>query len=401
MSETNNKGPLSGIRVLDLTQALAGPFGAMLLGDLGADVIRVEAENTRPKVPKSRPHLMGESSIFLASNRNKRSIVLNLRTRRGKKVFYDLARVSDVVMDNFRPGVTERLGVDYETLSRINPLIISCSLSGFGGDGPYRDRPAYDLVVQAMSGGMSLTGEPPPVRSGLSIGDLTAGIWGAHGILAALFYRERFGVGQKVDGSLLEGQVMLLNTNVVEYYLAGKNPAPQWERYNPMYATYQTRDGHIVIAALLDKFFEGVCRALGREDLITDPRFSSLDKRDKNHRELSPIIAGILATGDSADWVEKLTAHDVPCSKVNKVADVVADPQVRHRGMIAEMACAEGALKVPASAVKFSAFQPQYRFPPALGEHTHEVLADLLGYDEDLLQKLTDDGVIRGPESSE
>lgn len=392
----DSKGPLHGIRALDVTQALAGPFAAMLLADLGADVIRVENENSRPSVPKSRPHFRGESTIFLSSNRSKRSVVLNLRTEKARKLLYELVRISDVVIDNFRPGVIKRLGIDYSTLRKVNPTVISCSVSGFGSSGPYRERPAYDIVVQAMSGGMSLTGEPPPARSGLSIGDLCAGMWAAHGILAALFYRERSGVGQKVDTSLLEGQVALLNTNLVEYFLTGKNPAPQYERDYPLYRAYKTKDGHIVIAALLDKFWHGVCRALEREDLLNDARFKSVDSRDRHAQELNALLDDILATRTSREWVERLVACDVPCSEVNTVAQAAADEQVLHREMVVNVPCPEGGtVTLPGSAVKLSAFKPTFRFPPALGQHTHEVLADLLGYDEGTILRLKAEGTIQ------
>ncbi|MFH1484653.1 MAG: CoA transferase, partial [Chloroflexota bacterium] len=350
-TRADSKGPLYGIRVLDVTQALAGPYATMLLGDLGADVIRVESENSRPKLPEVRPNFRGESTIFLSANRNKRSLVLNLRTRQGKGVFYDLVRIADVVMDNFRPGVISRLGIGYTTLNRINPTIISCSLTGFGKTGPYRGRPAYDIVVQAMSSGMSLTGNPPPARSGLSIGDLCGGMWAAHGVLAALFARERNGVGQKVEASLLEGQVALLGANVVEYFLTGKNPTPQSERGNALYRAYKTKDGHIVIAALLEKFWQGLCRALDCEELVNDPRFSSIDQRERHAAALIALLEEILATRTSREWIDRLVTCDVPCSEVNTVAQIVADEQVLHREMVVSVPSPQGgAVKLAGSA---------------------------------------------------
>lgn len=388
-----------GVRVLDITQALAGPFAAMLLGDLGADVIRVENEKSRPNMlPRSRPQFAGESTIFLGANRNKRSVGLNLRSEKGKALFYELVRVSDVVVDNFRPGVIKRLAIDYGTLRRINPTIISCSLSGFGNTGPYRDRPAYDIVVQAMSGGMSLTGEPPPVRSGLSIGDLGAGMWTAHGILAALYARERTGVGQKVNTSLLEGQVALLNTNLLEYFLTGKNPAPQYKRENALYRVYETKDGHIVIACLLEKFWHGLCRGLEREDLMRDERFKSVDARDHHCAALTTILRDILATRTSQEWVDRLSSYDVPCSVVNTVSQAAADPQVQHRNMIVPVPCPEGGcVTVPGSAVKFSQYEPAFTFPPAFGRHASEVIGDLLGYPEDTVSEMMTEAVVYGP----
>ncbi len=242
-------GALEGVIILDLTQALAGPFGSMLLADLGAETIKIEPPGQRRAVEGGVVY-KGETIHFLSTNRNKKSIILDLKMPEGKQVFYELAQRADIVFDNYRAGVPERLGIDYNTLKDINPRIISCSITGFGSSGPYKDRPAYDLIIQAISGGMSITGEPPPARAGIPIADLSGGMLAAQGLLAALYARERTGMGQRIEVSLLDTQISLLSYCVAEYFVAGSTASPVGigQRGDPTYRMYQTSNGNIVIA---------------------------------------------------------------------------------------------------------------------------------------------------------
>jgi crotonobetainyl-CoA:carnitine CoA-transferase CaiB-like acyl-CoA transferase len=277
-----------------LTQTLAGPYGALLLADMGADVVKIERPPHGDPSRRIPPFVDGESAYFLSVNRNKRSMVLDLGQEAGLAVFYDLVRQADVVLDNFRPGVTERLRVDYPRLAQINPRIIVCSISAFGQDGPYRDRPAYDLVVQAMSGLMSVTGESerPPVRMGLPMGDLGGGLFAALGILAALLERERTGRGQMVDVSLLDGLIGLHTYLASTYFATGRNPAPVGSAHHNIvpYQAFATADAYLAVATFTEAFWQKLCRAMELEPLIDDPRFRTNELRVQNRETLIPML---------------------------------------------------------------------------------------------------------------
>jgi crotonobetainyl-CoA:carnitine CoA-transferase CaiB-like acyl-CoA transferase len=394
------KTPLEGIRILDLSILLAGPFGTMILGDLGAEVIKIERP---PKGDSSRympPHFIGgESAYYLSMNRNKKSMTLDLKKPEGIQIFRDLVRKADVVWDNFRPGVMERLGIDYARLREINPKIIACSVSGFGQNGPYRERPAFDLVVQAMGGVMSYTGEEDgtPVRMGAPLGDLGGGIFGAMGVLAALQERERTGVGQMVDVAMLDVQISLQIYRALYYWLSGEIPTPVGAGHVSAVPIdlFRTADHGVVIDANTEEVFARLCNALGRPEWITDPNFKDRMARWHNKKQLLTAIQNILLTKTRAEWMEILIEHEVPCGPVNSVADILNDRHVLERPMmVTTQHPTAGPLKLLASPMKFPAHgELPVQPPPLLGEHTSEVLAGWLGLDAERLQALKAKGI--------
>lgn len=382
---------LEGVRVVDLTQALAGPFASMILADLGAEVIKVEPPGERP-LEMAGITFKGDSLLFLAINRNKKSIILDLKLQKGKEVFYDLTRKADVVIDNYRPGVIERLNVDYATLKSVNPGIICCSISGFGSTGPYKDRPAYDIVVQAMSGGMSITGHPPPARAGLPIGDCTGGMFAAHAIMAALYSRQRTGVGHRVEVSLLDSQIALLITHVPEYSITGKAKGTE---DHPTYRMFKTKDGNIVIAAGGGvRFFPKLCKALGREELTTDPRFGSFSKLIENGKELRSIMQEILLGKSTEEWMERLVKEGVPAGRVNNIEEAITDPQVVHQKMVVPVDVRGDYIMMAGNPIKVSGVEQVYKSPPTFGQHTEETLSQLLGYSKARIAELRKEKVI-------
>ena len=390
---------LAGVRVLDLTRALAGPYGSMILGDLGAEIIKIEALDARADAIGPYSY-KGQDAYFMSVNRSKKSITLDVRTDRGREVLHDLVKVSDVVLDNFRPGVLERLRIDYDTLKGVNPRIICCSITGFGSNGPYRNRPAYDVVIQAVSGAMSITGEPgrPPVRSGIAIADQGAGMYAVHGILAALYARERTGVGAKVETSLLEAMIAQLAYEAGYYFISGLVPGPvgSGHRTLALYQTFQTRDGYVAIAAI--NRFPALCKALGREDLTEDPRFKGREIGE--HRdELLAILQKEFITRKTDQWLKLLTEADVPCGPLNTLDNALSDPQVLARDMVVSINHAMGGqIKQTGNPVKISATPPEVRQdflpPPTLGQHTDEVLSQLLGYSSEQIDRLRQEKVI-------
>jgi len=391
---------LAGVRVLDLTRALAGPYGSMILGDLGAEIIKIEDVGPRREATGPTSY-KGQDAYTMSINRSKRSMTLDLRTDKGKEVFYDLAKISDVVYDNFRPGVVERLKVDYDTLKGINPRIICCSISGFGSTGPYRDRPAYDVVIQGMTGVMSITGEPgrPPVRAGIAISDQGAGMYAAHGILAALYARERTGVGQKVETSLFEATIAQLAYEASIYFVSGIVPGPigSGHRILPVYQAFQTQDGYIAIAAIGDKY-PPLFKALGREDLLQDPRFTG-PATPENRAERVALIQEVFLTKSAEEWLKLLVEADVPSGPVNTLDVALADPQVMATEMVATIDhTLGGQIKQAANPIKMSGTPPELRTkfmsPPVVGEHVEEILTRLLGYSKEKIDQLRQEKVI-------
>ncbi len=393
-------GALSNIRVLDLTQTLAGPYGAMIMGDLGAEIIKIEQPggcHTRG-IP---PHFVhGDSTYFLSLNRSKKSLILDLKQEAGRNVFYDLAKVSDVVFDNFRPGVMERLKLDYETLSGLNPRIICCSLSGYGQTGPYRNRPGYDYIMQGVGGMMSLTGEPgaPPAKSGLSVIDHGTGMYAVIGILAAVMAREKTGKGQFVDISLLDTQISFLSYVGAGYLASGEVPGKVPFSGHPSQAPMQifmARDDYIYILAGTDKFWNIFSGVIGRPELADDPRFKDMKARYQHKQELLDIVSPIIAEKTVAEWMELIVEAGIPCGPVNTVAEALQDPQVLDRDMVVEMEHPLGGkIKVPGNPLKMSDTPPQYKPPPARGQHSEEILKGLLGYEQNKIEELRSDGII-------
>ncbi|ETW93850.1 MAG: hypothetical protein ETSY2_50710 [Candidatus Entotheonella gemina] len=393
--------PLTGIRVLDLSQFLAGPYGSMVLGDLGADVLKIEIPGKGDGSREMPPHFIhGQSGYFLSMNRSKKSMTLNLKSDDGLKIFYDLVRQSDVVYDNFRPGILERLRIDYDTLKAINPRIISASVSGYGQTGPLKDRPAFDLVVQAMGGIMSYTGPlgGEPVRMGAPMGDLAGGIFAAHGVLAALYQRERTGEGRRVDVALLDSQIALLIYRAVYYFLAGEVAVPAGSGHVSAVpiGAFKTQDIHIVIDANGDKFWRALCEAIERPEWAGDPRFADRAGRLQHVDELMALLQEIFVTRPGDEWIERLEAAGVPCGPINTVDRALSDPQVLARNMIVDATSpAYGTVKLTGSPIKFHGTDDaQYHAPPALGEHAEEVLTDWLGLSAERVQALREQGVI-------
>ena len=396
---------LKDVVVLDLTHMLSGPYGGMLLSDLGARTIKIEP----PGAGEATRHLLaanpdysrqGMGAYFLTLNRGKQSVCIDLKTDAGRAVFHDLVRHADVVLDNFSVGVTKRLGVDHETLSAINPRIVTCSITGFGETGPDTDRPAFDQVVQGMGGGMSITGFPdsPPLRSGIPIGDLGGGVFGALGILAALVARGRTGVGQHVDISMLDVQISLLNYMATMHLMSGHIPGRIGNGHfvHVPYNAYRTRNGHIIIACMGDAFFARFREVLPLPEL-QDERYLDQPARFADKERIDGAIQRALAEDDSESWLRKLREARIPCAPVNDFAQALADPQVLARGMVVEVPLPGGeSVRMPGNPVKLSggASDEPFTAPPTLGQHTDAVLSSLLHYPLDRIAQLRADRVI-------
>ena len=395
--------PLEGIRILDLTHMLSGPYAGMLLADLGAETIKVEplsGEGTRALLASDPKHsYKGMGAYFLTLNRNKQSVCIDLKNEQGRAVFYDLVRHADVVLDNFSAGVPQKLKIDFEHLKHINPRIITCSVSGFGQDGPNYLRPAFDQVVQGIGGGMSITGldEHTPTRAGIPIGDLGGGMFAVMGILAALQARNSKGHGQHVDISMLDCQISMLNYMATMHLLSGENPTPLGNGHfvHVPYNTYTTADGFIVIAVIFDSFWDNLVGLLDVEEL-KDPKYKTQPVRLANKALIDGILNQALQSNTTAYWVERLTEVRVPCGPVNRFSEALADPQVRHRQMVVDIPHPlGGSVEVPGNPIKLSADNADtYSAPPLLGEHTDKVLQQVLGYDAERIAGLKQQKVV-------
>lgn len=392
---------LDGLTVIDMTQVMAGPFCCQLLGDLGARVVKVEpvgiGDHTRQSMGQQLPG--GESSAFLAVNRNKQSIALDLKQDGGRDAFLRLASHADVLVENFRPGVTSRLGVDYATLSTLNPRLIYASISGFGQTGPYAGRPGYDLIAQAMSGIMSVTGEPgsEPVKAGVPVTDLSAGLFCAVGILAACIARGQTGRGQHIDTSLYEAGLALSVWETAELWLTGRVPQPlgSAHRMSAPYQALRTRDAHIVVGANNTRLWQRLCQALDRADLITDPRFATNAGRMERRSELAGELESVLKGCDTQHWVGVLLAAGVPCGPLLNYEQACRDPHALAREMVITMQHpAEGEIRGLGIPVKLSGTPGAVRRPPPLlGEHSDELLAGL-GYSAAEIAALREQGSV-------
>ncbi len=396
----SSDAPLQGIRVLDLSRVLAGPLCGMMLGDLGADVIKIEAfagDDTRYWGPPWQgPEERAESAYYLSVNRNKRSVAINLKTSQGVELVRDLAVRSQIVLENFRPGKAAEFGLDWDSLSALQPSLVYCSISGFGQSGPYRDRPGYDYVVQAMSGLMSITGPiaGDPSRVGVPISDVLAGLFAVNSVLAALRHSEHTGQGQFLDVSLLDCQLAAL-VNVAGAFLVDGLPPKRHGNQHPNIAPYQVfqaADLPFVLAAGNDRQFGRLCEVIGRPDLSSDARFESNGKRVKNRAELVRELELSFSLRPAEEWVSHLLELGVPAGPILSVAEALQDQHVVERGLIPE---ADGfrSLRYP---VQFSATDPRVRNkPPRLGEHTGQVLKELLGLSCEQIDKLNQEGAIR------
>jgi len=379
-------GPLAGIRVIEVGVAMAGPFCSMTLGDYGADVIKVERPGEGDESRHWPPYFPGRVGYyFAAANRNKRSIAIDLKTPEGKDILRRLAAGADVLIDNYRSGALDALGLGYDELSRINPRLIYGSISGFGPDGPRAHDRANDIFMQAFSGNMSITGEEGrgPVKAGISVADLGAGMFGTIGILLALNARHVTGRGQRIDTSLLEGQLAMLSYHLTSYFATGRVPVRRGasSQLSVPYQAFQAADDWVVVAAFTERMWQGVCRAIERPEWMTDERFCKAEARAANRVTLIPLLAERFASRTVDEWIERLSAEGVPCTSVNSIDKVVADPQVQARHMVAEVEHpTAGTLKMAGLPVKLSETPGAIRrHPPLLGEHTDAVLAEL-GY---------------------
>lgn len=396
----SNTGPLAGVNVIDLTQHLAGPFASQILGDLGARIIKIEplqGDSTRDIGPYFAD---GLSAYFFSTNRNKESVCLNLKTEGGKEAFLSLVANADVVIENFRPGTLEKLGIGYETLSGVNPKIVVCAITGFGQDGPYVNHPAFDIIVQALSGGMSLTGEQggKPVRSGLPIGDLCAGMYGVIGVLTGLFRRSVEGHGAYyVDVAMLDTQVSLLSY-VASYYLIGGAIAGLQGRGHmsiPTYRAYTCSDERdVVVAANTERMWQSMCKALDLPELVNDPRFVDNKDRLEHRAELDTILESAIASISSSDILRLFSDAGVPCAPMNRVDQALSDPQVLHRDMILDLSTKQGTVKAVGNPVKVPDARTIHTAPPILGEHTASVLRSLAKYSDEKIDALAVSGAI-------
>jgi crotonobetainyl-CoA:carnitine CoA-transferase CaiB-like acyl-CoA transferase len=394
---------LHGIRILDLTHMLSGPYAGMLLADLGADSIKVEppvtGEGTRRLLEKDPANsLHGFGAYYMTLNRNKKSITLDLKSEKGLALFYELVKTADVVLSNFSAGVTERLEIDYARLSQINPRIITCTVTGFGETGPAKNHTAFDMVAQAMGGGMSITGQPgdPPTRSGIPIGDLAGGLMATIGVLAALQARHLTGRGQHVDISMLDAQISLLNYMATMHFLSGIIPDKLGNGHfvHVPYDTFQCSDGYLIIAIIADNFWEALLTLLPADDLNTE-EYKFQPGRLKNKALINRRLNEILSTNTQAYWLEKLRAARIPCAPVYNLQQAVHDEQVLARNMIVEVAHPlGGSTKMPGNPIKLSdTHEDTFSPPPTLGQHNDEVYASL-GMSADDLKTLQENGII-------
>ena len=391
---------LEGVRVLDFTRVLAGPYATMVLADLGAEVIKVELPGSGDEARNFGPFLGGASAYYASVNRGKKSVTLDLRTPRGSRLAIDLVERSDVLVENFRPGSMARFGLDYERVSARNPRLVYASISGFGQSGPYSHRPAYDVIVQAMSGLASITGLPghPPVRVGSSTADLSAALFACVGLLAALGRARETGRGRHLDLSMLDCQVALLENAIARYDVTGQVPGPLGSRHPAItpFQFFAAADGWVVVAAGNDRLFVRLCEVLGRPELVDDARFADNAARTEHQGDLESELGAAFAGASVAAWLDRLEKAGVPCGPVNDLADLVRDPQIRGRGMIRRQPCGGESVAVPVSPLRFAGERQETdpRPAPDLGEHTESVLRELLGLDSEELGSMRRDGVI-------
>lgn len=390
---------LSGIKVLDLCRVVSGPFATMHLGDLGADVVKIEAPRIGDESRRyGPPFVNGESSYFLSVNRNKRSCAIDLKSPAGRDAVIALAKVADVVIDNFRPGTLDKWGLSYEALSSGNPNLIQCSISGFGRTGPDAGRPGYDLILQGESGVMDITGDPdgPPMKVGTSIADLVTGLYASQAVLAALMKREKSGVGGRVDVSMLDSMASLLTFNAGMYFASGESPKRRGNVHPTIspYETFEASDGWLNLGVANDKFWSLFCDLIGRKDVLTDPRFDAAPKRAANRAALAEILRPIIAKRSRSAWIELLHGAGIPCGAIRTVGEVCEAPQLTQRNMVQTVTHrVAGEVKFVARPLRFDDLPPAPSTPPpTLGEHTFEVFEDWLGWTRKDVSKFADNG---------
>jgi crotonobetainyl-CoA:carnitine CoA-transferase CaiB-like acyl-CoA transferase len=400
--------PLNDIRIIDITRALAGPYCTMMLGDFGADVIKVERPETGddsrgwgpPFVGKPYSSYPGQSAYFLSANRNKRSLTVNLKTPGGQEIINKLAEISDVLIENYRTGVLDMMGLGFEDLQKVNPALIYCSISGYGRTGPFRAKPGYDAIIQAEGGLMSITGptQGPPSRVGVPIIDITSGMFAASAILAALLERESTGQGQHIDVSLFDTETVLLANVASSYLLSGEPPQRQGNAHPNIapYEPFQASDKGFMLGAANQGQWKKLCQLIDRMDMIEDPRFKDNQSRVKNRDELNQILNEIFETRMAEEWLTLLEEAGLPCGPINSIPEVFQHPQIEARGLVQEVDHPQtGKVSLTGFPYKLSRTPVELRLaPPGLGEHNQEILVDLLGYSEDQVKRFKAEGVI-------
>ena len=403
MVHTEGEAPLAGIKVIEIGLAMAGPFCGMTLGDYGAEVVKIERVGEGDESRRWPPYFPGEVSYyFAAANRNKQSLAIDLKSAEGAALLKELAAGADVLIDNYRVGAMDALGLGYEALAAINPRLIYCSISGFGPNGPRAHDRANDIFMQAFSGNMSITGEVGrgPVKAGISVADVGAGMFGVIGVLLALQARQHSGRGQRVDTSLLEGQIAMLSYHLTSFFATGRPPVRRGasSQLSVPYQAFQAKDDWVVVAAFTPRMWEGVCRAIERPQWAADERFANSGKRAANRNTLIPMLGEVFATRTVEDWVTRLSAEGVPCTSVNSIDKVVADPQVAARDMIVEVDHPTiGRYRMAGLPIKLSENPGSVKTPPPmLGEHSRQVLAGL-GLSQERIDSLIKSGVIGIP----
>ena len=401
---TSVRKPLGNIKVLDLTHMLSGPYGSMILADLGCEVVKIEppkkGEGTRRLLENDPDYSVnGMGAYFYTLNRNKKSVAIDLKKDQGLKVFYKLVKKADVVISNFSAGVTRKLKIDFDTLSKINPKIITCTVSGFGESGPNFQRPAFDQIAQALGGGMSITGlsAKEPMRAGIPIGDLGGGMFAVMGIQAAIIDRASSGVGQNVDISMLDCQISMLNYMATMQTMSGIIPEPIGNSHfvHMPYNSFLTKDYPIVIAAVGDQFWPRLLKIFKNPEL-QDPIYETAYERQKDKQKLETIIQTELLKENSNYWLTELEKESVPCARVNNLQQAIHDVQVQYRNMLVDVPHPEGgSTKIPGNPIKLSSVKDEeFLAPPLLGEHTKEVLENWLGFSIDELKKLDEQQII-------
>jgi len=393
--------PLENIRVLDMSRVLAGPFCTMILSDLGAEVIKVEVPLTGDDARSFGPFKNQQSLYFLSINREKKSISLNLKTERGKQIFLDLVKHFDVLVENFRPGTMEKLGLGYDVLKEVNPGLIYAASSGYGHSGPDSKKASYDILAQAMGGIMSITGWPdsPPTRVGMSLGDITASLYAAIGILAALQQRNHTGIGQKVDVSMLDCQVSILENAITRYQVDGKSPGPIGNRHPTIapFQAFKAKDGYFVIACGNNSLWQKLCEAIERKDLSLNRAFETNELRCRNLDALTDELNMTFSRQNVAHWVALIDGAGVPCGPINTIEKVLAEPQVRARNMVVSVEDKKaGRVEIAGNPIKMSAMEDLATRGPApdIGQHNTEVLGGILGLTDEEIAVLHRDGVL-------
>lgn len=377
--------PLKDLVVLDLSRVLAGPYCTMVLNDLGAEIIKVERPDTGDDSRNFGPFIEGRSAYFISLNWGKKSITLNLKDEKDRKTFLGLVKKVDILVENFRPTTMKKLNLDYNTLKEYNDQLIYAAISGFGHSGPYSEKAAYDMIVQAAGGIMSITGEPgrPPVRVGASIGDIVAALFATVGILSAVYEREKSGKGKKVDVAMLDSQIAILENAIARYAVSGKVPGPLGNRHPSItpFEAFKAKNGWFIIAVGNDNIWAKFCKAIGREELIDDPRFKTNDKRTKNHDELIEIINNFVEDKKYDEVIELLDSHGVPAGPINDVEDLFNHPQVKARNMLVDVVDPEsGKFTIAGNPIKLSDTPDEIEREkaPKLGENTEEIIKKYL-----------------------